>query len=280
MPPYAVAIVLFAALLHSLWNALLKNSGDKRLTTIMITTAAGLIAAAVLPFLQAPAPASWPYLIASSCTQVAYFALLAAAYHEGDMSHAYPLMRGTAPLIVASVSASVIGESLSGGEWLGVALISAGVLGLAWRRAAHGVPHRAATALALANAVVIAAYTLIDGLGVRRSQAPAAYTLWIYVLAGSVMLAWTLLRRPKEFRQYLRGRLWLGLATGAGTVTSYGLALWAMTLAPVALVAALRETSIVFATVVSVFVLKERITPQRLVATAMIAGGAIALRLA
>lgn len=280
MPPYAVAIVLFAALLHSLWNGLLKNSGDKRLTTIMITTAAGLIAAVVLPFLPAPLPASWPFLAASSCTQVVYFALLAAAYHEGDMSHAYPIMRGTAPLIVASVSASLIGETLSKGEWVGITLICLGVLGLALRHGPHAMPHRAATLLALANAVVIASYTLIDGLGVRRAQSPAAYTLWIYVLAGTMMLVWTLLRTPTQLRDYLRGRILLGLATGAGTLTSYGLALWAMTLAPVALVAALRETSIVFATALSVFVLKERVTLRRLVATGMIALGAVALRLA
>jgi drug/metabolite transporter (DMT)-like permease len=280
MPGYVVAIVLFAALLHSLWNALLKNSGDKRLTTVMITSAAGALAAVVLPFLRAPAPASWPFLAASSCTQVMYFALLAAAYRQGDMSHTYPIMRGTAPLIVASVSASLIGETLSNGEWLGVALICLGVLGLAVRTGVVAVHHRATTALALANAFVIASYTLIDGLGVRRSQAPAAYAMWIYVLTGTMVLLWTLLRRPAEFRDYLHGRLALGLVMGAGTMSSYGLALWAMTLAPVALVAALRETAIVFATVISVFALKERITPQRLLATALIAAGAIALRLA
>jgi drug/metabolite transporter (DMT)-like permease len=209
-----------------------------------------------------------------------YFALLAAAYRKGDMSHAYPIMRGTAPLIVASVSASLIGETLSNGEWLGVALICLGVLGLAVRTGVVAVHHRATTALALANAFVIASYTLIDGLGVRRSQAPAAYAMWIYVLTGSMVLAWTLLRRPAEFRDYLHGRVGLGLVMGAGTMSSYGLALWAMTLAPVALVAALRETAIVFATVISVLVLKERITPQRLLATALIAAGAITLRLA
>ena len=279
MPGYAVAIVLFAALLHALWNALLKSSGDKRLTTVMLTTLSALMSAVILPFLPPPSRDCWPYLVGSSCTEVAYFMLLAAAYRSGDMSHAYPIMRGTAPLLVASLSASLIGEALSAGEWLGVALISAGVLALALH-GGKGAQHRTSTLLALANAVAIATYTLIDGLGVRRSRAPVAYTLYLYLLTGGTMVIWTLLRRPAEFLGFLRGRLLVGAAAAAGMMSSYGLALWAMTLAPVALVAALRETSIVFATVISAALLKERVSPQRVAATALIVAGAAALRLA
>jgi drug/metabolite transporter (DMT)-like permease len=279
MPGYAVAIVLFAALLHALWNGLLKNSGDKRLTTVMLTSGAGLMAAIVLPFVPAPARESWGFVAASSCAQVAYFALLAAAYRRGEMSHTYPIMRGTAPLIVAAASAWLIGERLSQYEWVGVALICAGVLAMAAHGGQYAAQHRTATALALANACTIATYTLIDGLGVRRSHAPLAYTLWIYVLTGTATLLWALLRQPAAFRDYLRGRMLVGAAAAAGMMTSYGLALWAMTVAPVALVAALRETAIVFATIVSVVVLKERITPRRLAATGLIVAGAVAVRL-
>ncbi|HEY3809248.1 MAG TPA: EamA family transporter [Steroidobacteraceae bacterium] len=279
MPGYAVGIVLFAALLHALWNILLKNSGDKRLTTVMLTGAAALLAALILPFLQPPDRASWPFLAASSAAEIGYFLLLAAAYRSGDMSHAYPIMRGTAPLIVASVSASVIGEALSRLEWLGVALICLGVLVLALHGRSPG-QHRTTTLLALANAVTIAGYTLIDGLGVRRSHSPAAYTLCMYLVTGSLTLAWTLLTRGAELRAYVRGRLLVAFVAGAGIMSSYGLALWAMTVAPVALVAALRETSIVFATILSVVLLKERISAQRLVATSLIVAGALSLRLA
>src|SRR6202162_5516430 len=279
MPGYVAAIVLFAALLHALWNALLKNSGDKRLTTVMLTGAGALMAAMSLPFLPAPARDSWPFMAASSVTEIIYFVLLAAAYRSGDMSHAYPIMRGAAPLLVASVSASLIGETLSSGEWLGIALICAGVLALALHGGALA-HHRTATGLALANAVAIATYTLIDGLGVRRSHAPAAYTLWMYLIIGGLTLGWTLLHRPAEFLLYIRGRLGVGVVAAAGMMSSYGLALWAMTTAPVALVAALRETSIVFATLLSAVLLKERITPQRLLATALIVAGSVALRLA
>lgn len=279
MPGYAVAIVLFAALLHALWNALLKNSGDKRLTTVMLTSGAGLMAAVVLPFVPAPARESWIFLAGSSCAQVAYFALLAAAYRRGDMSHTYPIMRGAAPLIVAGLSAWLIGEQLSQYEWIGVALICAGVLAMAAHGGQYAAQHRAATLLALANACTIATYTLIDGLGVRHSHAPLAYTLWIYVLTGAATLLWVLLRQAAPFRDYLRGRMLVGAAAAGGMMTSYGLALWAMTVAPVALVAALRETAIVFATAVSVLVLKERMSPRRLVATGLIVAGAVAVRL-
>ncbi len=277
MPGYAVAIVLFAALLHALWNALLKNSGDKRLTTVMLTGAAAVMAALLLPLLPSPGRASWPFLAGSSCAEIAYFLLLAAAYRSGDMSHAYPIMRGTAPLLVASVSASLIGETLSPGEWIGIALICSGVLALALH-GRGGTHHRAVTGLALANAATIACYTLIDGLGVRRSHSPVAYTLWMYLLVGGLTLGWTLLTRRAEFLGYLRGRLLVGVAAAAGMVSSYGLALWAMTFAPVALVAALRETSIVFATFLSAVMLKEQLSPQRLAATALIVSGAVALR--
>jgi drug/metabolite transporter (DMT)-like permease len=280
MPAHAVYIVLFAALMHAGWNSIVKSGTDKLLTAVMITTAAAGIAALTLPFLPQPAPASWPFIAGSVSLQTLYYALLAAAYRSADMSHAYPIMRGTAPLIVAAVSAWLIGEIVSGTQWLGIVLICGGVLGLAVHAPAQSGRHAAATAFALVNAGVIASYTVIDGLGVRRSGAPAAYTLWIFLLTGSEMLLWISLWRRREFSAYVRGKWLRGIAGGAGTVVSYVLALWAMTVAPVALVAALRETAILFAAVISALVLKERITPQRLACTGLIVAGAVALRLA
>jgi drug/metabolite transporter (DMT)-like permease len=179
-----VYIVLIAALMNASWNALVKSGGDKLLTVVMITTAAAGVAALALPFLPQPAPASWPFIGGSVLLQTLYYALLVAAYRSGDMSHVYPIMRGTAPLIVAALSAALIGEAVSGARWLGIGLICGGVLGLALHRPAHSVTHRTATAFALGNACVIASYTMTDGLGVRRSGAPAAYALWIFLLNG------------------------------------------------------------------------------------------------
>jgi drug/metabolite transporter (DMT)-like permease len=277
MQLFVVGVVLIAACIHAAWNALVKIGTDIELTTALVTTAAACLAAAILPFLPAPAAASWPYIAASVALQFGYYTLLVRAYGAGDMSHTSPIMRGAAPLIVAGLSASLVGEAVSATRWVGIALICAGVLGLAIHRGARALPHHTATGYALANACAIAGYTLIDGLGVRRSLAPASYTLWLFLLIGCVRLAWTCLWRRREFFDYLHGRWSRGLAGGAGTVSAYGLALWAMTVAPVALVAALRETSILFATVISVLVLKERVTPLRIACTGLIAAGAATL---
>jgi len=272
-----VGIVLFAALIHAAWNALIKTGEDTVLTTAAVTTAASCMAGLCLPWLRAPAPESWPFIGGSVLLQLLYYALLVRAYGQGDMSHTYPIMRGTAPLIVATVSAPLVGEALSPAHWAGIALICGGVLGLAVHRNASATPHRAATVYALANACAIASYTVVDGLGVRRSHAPISYTLWMFLIVGSVRFLWAWARRRREFLNYLHNRWPTGLAGGLGMMSAYGLALWAMTVAPVALVSALRETSILFATAISAAVLKERVTPLRVACSCVIAAGAATL---
>lgn len=277
MPLSVFGIVLFAALLHASWNAIVKGAPDKLLTTILVATSAAAISALALPFLAQPARESWPFLAASAVLQVGYYLLVARAYRGADMSQAYPLMRGTAPLLVAVVSRFWLGEHLSPAAWAGVALICSGVLSLAL--AGRGANVQSVRA-ALLNAVVIASYTLVDGAGVRASGEPVAYTLWLNLLSGAPLLVWVLAARWRSFLPYARANLGLGVIGGAGTLTSYGLALWAMTHAPVAVIAALRETSILFATVIAVVVLKERLSPARITAAGLIAVGAIVLRLA
>lgn len=277
MPLSVFGIVLFAALLHASWNAIVKGAPDKLLTTILVAASAAAISALALPFLAQPARESWPFLATSAVLQVGYYLLVARAYRGADMSQAYPLMRGTAPLLVAVVSRFWLGEHLSPAAWTGIALICSGVLSLALAgRGANAQGVRAA----LLNAVVIASYTLVDGAGVRASGEPVAYTLWLNLLSGAPLLVWVLAARWRSFLPYARAHLGLGVIGGAGTLTSYGLALWAMTHAPVAVIAALRETSILFATVIAVVVLKERLSPARITAAGLIAVGAIILRLA
>lgn len=278
-----VAVVLFAALLHASWNAIVKSGKDTFLSTVLVSAGAALISLAVLPFVAAPDPASWPYLAASAVAQLAYYSLLAAAYRAGDMSHAYPLMRGSAPLLVALASWPLIGERLSSMQMGAVACICAGIFGLyfasrqpATARVAKNAGH--ATAFALGNACVIASYTLIDGIGVRLSGAPAAYTMWIFVLNGAGLLLWTALRRPADLLAYAGTQWRLAAFGGFGTLASYGLALWAMTQAPVAAIAALRETSILFAIAIAALFLRERISPRRYMAIALIAAGAVLMR--
>lgn len=272
------AVVLFAAVLHASWNTFVKGAADKPLTTGLVMVAAALLAVVLLPLLTPPRAASWPFIAASSVLQTGYLALLARTYQLSDMSQAYPLMRGTAPLLVALVSASVLGTQLRAGTWWGIGLICAGVIGMALQ--ARG-GNRRGVALALLNATVIAGYTLLDGLGVRRSGAPAAYTLWLFLLSGVPFAAGVIwLRGAAVARAAVRQRWPLGLVGGAASLASYGLALWAMTLAPIPVVAALRETAILFGALLSALLLKENVGLTRIAAAVSIALGAAVLRLA
>lgn len=271
-------IVILAAALHAAWNAIVKGGGDTLLTTVLVTGAAALLAIVSLPFLASPARESWPFIAASALFQIVYFVLVARAYRVADMSLTYPLMRGTAPLLVALASVMWLSEPLSAYAWLGLGVICGGILSMA-----GAIPrgaNKAGVVLALGNAIVIAGYTLIDGVGVRKSGAPAAYTLWIFLLSGSTLVAWALTSRREYFGSYMDRNWHLGLIGGAGTIGSYGLALWAMTVAPVAVVAALRETSILFGTAISALVLHERVGRARIAGVCIIAAGAILLRLA
>jgi phosphonate utilization associated putative membrane protein len=271
--------VLGAALLHASWNALVKSSADKELDTAAISLGAGVLAAAALPWLPAPAPASWPWLAASAAVHILYFSALAGAYRWGDLSFTYPVMRGGGPVLVALTAALVFGERLSIEATAGVALICAGVLAFASSRTHDPVLLRRALAYALANAAVIAAYTLIDAQGARASDAPVSYALWFFVANGVVVPLVFAARRGRAVAAYARRHGARALVGGACTLGSYGIALWAMTRAPVALVAALRETSVVFGAAIGALFLGERVTRRRAVAIAAVLGGLVALRL-
>jgi len=268
------AAVLGAALLHAAWNTLVKSSEDKELDTYAIAAGCGLIAVVVLPFLPMPAPASWPWLAGSAAVHILYFVFLAGAYRYGELSYVYPIMRGGGPMIVAASGAAVFAEALSGGQWLGVLLVCGGIVAFA-----SGAHDRRATLFALANAAVIGAYTLIDAQGVRASAAPASYTLWFFAANALVIIAMGRLKRGSAVPRYL-GRHWRrALLGGACSVGSYGIALWAMTRAPVALVAVLRETAVIFGAVLAALVLKEKLTRRRLFATGAVLAGLILLRI-
>jgi len=268
------AAVLGAAVLHAGWNALLKSSADKQLDTVALSVGSALIALAVAVWLPAPARESWPWLAASAVVHILYFLFLAKAYHWGDMSYAYPIMRGGGPMIVALAGAAVFGEVLDPGQTLGVVLVCVGIVAFA-----AGKADPRATAFALGNALVIAAYTLIDAKGARVSGSPVAYALWFFIANGIVLYAYAGLRRGATVPRHLLAN-WPRVLIGAALTTgSYGVALWAMTRAPVALVAVLRETAVIFGAVIAYFMLNEKFTRRRLVATGAVLCGLVALRL-
>lgn len=279
LPLPILGAVLFGALCNASWNIFVKRGGDRFLSSVLVCLGCGLLGAVCLPFLPAPAPASWPFIAGSVAAQVAYIALLSAAYEVGDLGQAYPLMRGAAPLLVALASGPVIGEHLSAGRWCGVALISGGIVAMAFVRGGATLrPSWTAPGIALATAATIATYTVIDGIGVRVSGAPLSYGFSTFVLTAVPLVAWTWVRRGSAFLGQAWAR-WRILAFGGlASFTSYGIALWAMARAPVAVVASLRETSILFATGLSILVLKEGIVPARIAATAVILLGAVAVR--
>ena len=273
-------IVLLAALLHATWNAVVKSSPDKLFDIVMVTSGAAALSASILPFLPPPLPESWIYIAASVAIHMGYFTLTGASYRAGDMSHAYPLMRGAAPLMVAIASWPLLGQRVPVGEWCGILLICGGILGLVLTDRRIGSASSSATRFALLNAVVIASYTLVDGTGVRLSGSPVAYTTWMFFLTAPGILIWTVLQRSSDFIRHLRRRWPFGFLGGACTLSAYILVLWAMTRAPVAMVAALRETAILFGMAISALVLGERFGLARPLAAAVILAGVMTIKLA
>ena len=267
------AAVLGAALLHAAWNVMVKSGPDKELESYAVAATSGLLALALLPFVPLPAPAAWPWVAASVLVHIAYFICLAGAYRWGELSYVYPVMRGGGPLIVAIAGAVALGEVLPSKEALAVGLICAGILAFA-----SGRHDRRATLFALSNAAIIAAYTLIDATGARASEAPVSYTLWFFALNGLVVSAYALWRRGRAFPDCFRTGGVRSFIGGACALGAYGIALWAMTRAPVALVATLRETSVIFAALFAAIFLKEKMTRRRLAATGAVLAGLIALR--
>jgi drug/metabolite transporter (DMT)-like permease len=271
--------MLAAALLHAVWNALLKSSPDKGLENIALAASRGAIALAIVPWLPLPTREAWPWIAASVAVHVAYFWALAGAYRWGDLSFAYPIMRGGAPVLVALVGAALFGELLPAGQAVAVALICAGIFGFATVARGGAAGWRRALAFALGNAAVIATYTLIDAHGVRLSGAPVSYAMWFFVANSAVQLALGLAGRAREVPPYL-ARHWARAALGgACTLGSYGIALWAMAQAPVALIAALREVSVIFAAAIGALFLGERFTRRRVLATGTVLAGLVLLRL-
>ena len=281
MEPFVLAIVLGSALFHAAWNIIIKGGSNAFFETVMKTSAGGVIVAVILPFLPPPQPESWPYLALTACIHVAYYTSMAYAYSASDLSYAYTIMRGSSPLFTAVVAVFFMRDALSGGGWAGVGLLSAGILLLTLDSIKRGQFNLRATLTALCTAAVIMAYTytVVDGAGVRLSGNSLSYVCWVFFLNAFPVLCIALCTRPKAYFTYLRGRWRYGLCGGFCSLVAYGLSLWAMTRAPIPLVAALRESSVVFGMLLSVLFLSETMTPARVGAVFLVLGGAVAIKL-
>jgi drug/metabolite transporter (DMT)-like permease len=270
------AAVLGAAVLHASWNALAKAIPDQRVAAGLLAAAGMVPGAAGAALLPAPEPAAWPYLVASAILQAGYLLLLVHAYRYGEFGQVYPLARGLPPLLVTVFSLSVLGERLSGGQLAGVVVVSLALSALVFA----GRPLVAGTGLWLAAAtgVVIAAYTVVDGVGVRRSGHPLSYAMWLALLDGALVVAASWAMYGRGYVRAAAGSARLGLLGGVLAAAAYAIVLWAQTEAPLALVSALRETSLLFAGVIGTLAFGERFRPIRLVATIAAVAGIILIQ--
>jgi drug/metabolite transporter (DMT)-like permease len=278
MPLEVTLAVLGAALAHATWNAMIKSSKDALLDMTTVTLAGGIVAAPLLLIAPQPARESWPYIAASCVLHIGYYVAVVGAYRAGDLSHGYPIMRGVAPLLVSVCALVWLGEVPSPAVWAGVLLICGGVLSLGlagfhWRQS------RVSTTWALCNAVIIASYTLVDAAGIRLSGSPAGYVLWLFVVDALPFPLAVLLIRKRPALEYVARHWARGLLGGVLSAGAYGVALWAMTRAPVAAVAALRETSVIFAALIGAWLLKEGHIARRVAGAVTVAAGVIALKI-
>ena len=278
MAIYVFLSVLAAALLHATWNALVKV-GTSRVGTMMVLSGVqGLIGLGVVMTQPLPAAAVWPWLVASGLVHSAYKLFLTFAYEHGDLSRVYPLARGTAPMITLIVGGLWLGEVVTGPEAFGILVLGMGILMLA-RGVWTSGESRKMLPFAFGAACATAGYTLIDGLGARLADSATQFVAWLFVIDG-IMFAAAMLALRGRASLPGRGRVWV--LGGLGAVASYGsyaVAVWAMTLAPIALVAAMRETSILFAVIIGWIAFGERMTGAKAVSVAMIAAGVMLTRL-
>lgn len=280
--PIVLAVVLFAALAHAGWNALLKASGERGAIFSVLLLTGGVLGLGGIAILPLPAREAWPYLALSTLVHYAYYGFLLLAYRYGDLSHVYPLARGSAPLMVAAGAWVMAGEILAPAGVLGLVLASGGIMSLTLDK---GFPRgHAAKAVfsAFATGVLIAGYTVVDGLGVRASGMALSYIAWLNVLEALPISVWLLIRRPPSFTG-LTARSWrLGLFGGMLAMAAYGLVIFALSLGGMAHVSALRETSVLFAALLGTLVLRE--SPgrpgRRIGAAALVSGGIVILQLA
>lgn len=280
MENFVFLAVLFGAACHAGWNALIKVGLNPLSTTALIAVGSAVVALVALPFTGNPDREAWLWLAVSVVIHFFYFAALVESYRTGDLGQVYPIARGTAPLMTAAAATVFVAEPLGLAGWIGIATLAAGVVLLSARGGRElATIDRRAVGFALLTAVTICAYSVVDGIGARVSHNPESYVLWLLLGIAGLLVPYALWRDGRDVVPAMR-HFWLrGLAGGALQTLSYGIALWAMTLAPIAIVASLRETSVLFGAGIAVVVLKEPLRTVRIVAAGMIVCGLVLIRL-
>lgn len=274
MTVQVLALVLLAACIHATWNTWLKLSGDRLVVMSLMGSGWALFAACWLPFLPPVNADAWPYLAVSVALHLAYSLILVPAYRLVDLSVAYPMIRGTGPVLVTIASLLILGEAVGVFGWAAVLLITGGVLTLGWSGASGDYR---ALLFGLLGGVLLAGYTFLDGAGARVSDAALSYSAWLFLLTGIPLPIIGLVMRRGEFFALARPMATRGLFAGAVAGVAFALVIWSMARAPLGLVAAARETSVVFVAIASGLLLKERVN---WVAVGAVFAGVVLLRLA
>jgi len=270
--------VLGAALLHASWNALIKSGGDKFTSMLIMTLLQGAFGGVVVIFHALPAADVWPWLFASAAFHSGYKMFLSYAYEQGDLSRVYPIARGAAPMIVLALSSFLLSDQLAALEIVGVVILGLGILLMARGVFANGESRRLVP-FAIGSAMMTAGYSIVDGLGARISGDAALYVAWMFFLDAVIFTPVCVALRGREVLKSTRRDWLLGAGAGAFSYAAYAIVVWAMTLAPIALVTALRETSILFAVLIGWILIGDRMDRGKAAAASLIVIGVVLTRL-
>lgn len=271
--------VLAAALMHASWNAMVRAGGDRFVSILGMSLGSAVISAPLVLVFPLPAAAAWPWLALSVAFHTGYKLSLIKAYETGDLSQVYPLARGSAPVLVAVISVTALAEPLSVGDMAAIGMVGFGVILMSTGGTSLNRLSGAALGFALATALCTAGYTLTDGVGARAAAHASAYAVWLFLFDGIVMAGCAAGLRGRAAFAPLRVDWRTALLAGGLSLGSYWVAIWAFTRAPIAMVGALRETSVLFAMLIAALILREPVGPRRWAAGALIAVGVIGLRL-
>lgn len=280
MTPAVTIAVLIAAFCHASWNAIIRMRGDKVISMALLVSVCGILAFPGLFFFPMLPRAAWPFVITSAIVHLGYNMFLALAYHHGELTKVYPLVRGSAPVVTLAISLLFLNEAVDSSEAIGVVVVGFGIMVLAldggWRKLL-ATPH--VLFYAAATSLCITAYTLSDGLGARLADNAHQYVVWLFVLDTIPTVAAVLLVKRRAFFEAIATNWQAALAGGALSLAAYWIVIWAFTVAPIPIVAALRETSILFALVIGVIWLGERVTRVRVISIVLVVAGLAVMRL-
>ncbi len=278
MDTHIFLAVLFAAFLHASWNAVIRAGGDRFQGMLLLTLSQGLMGLVMAGFVPLPKGEVWAWLLFSGVFHAGYKIFLAAAYKHGDLSRVYPIARGAAPMVVVLVGFFLLDDQLVAKEYAGIALIGSGVILMAGGVFSSG-ESRALIPFALGSALCTAGYTMVDGLGARVAGNATQYTAWLFIFDAMIFSVVSLGTRGPQVFAASRRRWMVGMLAGALSLLTYWIVIWAMTMAPVAMVAALRETSVLFGVLIGVVWMKERASAGKLVAALVILAGVVLVRI-